>query len=144
VLWTDNHISLMPAEKREITATYRASGLGPESGRSKLVAGTWSSHAERREAFFQCGSMRWKRGPLRAAEKKAIVTKFRDWASFCSYASKSSCSSHLPTESACNRRRSGRCRGLGLIVRGLSVRGSISCAKLGKEQGCSPSPCSSP
>jgi exo-1,4-beta-D-glucosaminidase len=28
VLWEDNYISLMPAEKREITATYRASDLG--------------------------------------------------------------------------------------------------------------------
>ena len=30
VLWTDNYISLMPGEKREITATYRASGLGTQ------------------------------------------------------------------------------------------------------------------
>jgi exo-1,4-beta-D-glucosaminidase len=28
VLWEDNYISLMPAENREITATYRASDLG--------------------------------------------------------------------------------------------------------------------
>jgi len=28
VLWEDNYVSLLPGEKREITATYRASGLG--------------------------------------------------------------------------------------------------------------------
>jgi exo-1,4-beta-D-glucosaminidase len=28
VVWQDNYISLLPGEKREITATYRASGLG--------------------------------------------------------------------------------------------------------------------
>jgi exo-1,4-beta-D-glucosaminidase len=28
VLWQDNYVSLMPGEKREITATYRASELG--------------------------------------------------------------------------------------------------------------------
>ncbi len=28
VLWEDNYISLMPAENREITATYHASDLG--------------------------------------------------------------------------------------------------------------------
>ena len=28
VLWEDNYISLLPGEKREITATYRASELG--------------------------------------------------------------------------------------------------------------------
>jgi exo-1,4-beta-D-glucosaminidase len=29
VVWQDNYISLMPGEKRELTATYRASELGP-------------------------------------------------------------------------------------------------------------------
>ena len=28
VLWQDNYVSLLPGEKREITATYRASELG--------------------------------------------------------------------------------------------------------------------
>jgi exo-1,4-beta-D-glucosaminidase len=28
VLWEDNYISLLPGEKREVSATYRASGLG--------------------------------------------------------------------------------------------------------------------
>ena len=28
VVWEDNYISLMPGEKREVTATYRASELG--------------------------------------------------------------------------------------------------------------------
>ena len=28
VVWQDNYISLLPGEKREITATYRASSLG--------------------------------------------------------------------------------------------------------------------
>jgi exo-1,4-beta-D-glucosaminidase len=28
-VWQDNYISLMPGEKRELTATYRASELGP-------------------------------------------------------------------------------------------------------------------
>jgi exo-1,4-beta-D-glucosaminidase len=28
VLWQDNYISLLPGEKREITATYRAAELG--------------------------------------------------------------------------------------------------------------------
>ena len=28
VLWQDNYISLLPGEKREVTATYRASELG--------------------------------------------------------------------------------------------------------------------
>jgi exo-1,4-beta-D-glucosaminidase len=28
VVWEDNYISLMPGEKREVTATYRASKLG--------------------------------------------------------------------------------------------------------------------
>jgi len=28
VVWRDNYISLLPGEKREITATYRSSGLG--------------------------------------------------------------------------------------------------------------------
>jgi exo-1,4-beta-D-glucosaminidase len=28
VIWQDNYISLLPGEKREITATYRASKLG--------------------------------------------------------------------------------------------------------------------
>jgi exo-1,4-beta-D-glucosaminidase len=28
VLWQDNYISLLPGQKREITATYRASELG--------------------------------------------------------------------------------------------------------------------
>jgi exo-1,4-beta-D-glucosaminidase len=28
VVWQDNYISLLPGEKREITATYRASELG--------------------------------------------------------------------------------------------------------------------
>jgi hypothetical protein len=27
VLWEDNYVSLLPGEKREIMATYRASGL---------------------------------------------------------------------------------------------------------------------
>ena len=31
VLWQDNYISLLPGEKREITATYRASELGAAS-----------------------------------------------------------------------------------------------------------------
>jgi len=29
VVWQDNYVSLLPGEKREITATYRASSLGP-------------------------------------------------------------------------------------------------------------------
>jgi len=28
VIWQDNYISLLPGEKREVTATYRSSGLG--------------------------------------------------------------------------------------------------------------------
>ena len=28
VIWEDNYISLLPGEKREVTATYRASELG--------------------------------------------------------------------------------------------------------------------
>jgi exo-1,4-beta-D-glucosaminidase len=28
VIWQDNYISLLPGEKREVTATYRASELG--------------------------------------------------------------------------------------------------------------------
>jgi exo-1,4-beta-D-glucosaminidase len=28
VVWQDNYISLLPGEKREITATYRASSMG--------------------------------------------------------------------------------------------------------------------
>jgi exo-1,4-beta-D-glucosaminidase len=28
VIWQDNYVSLLPGEKREITATYRASELG--------------------------------------------------------------------------------------------------------------------
>jgi exo-1,4-beta-D-glucosaminidase len=28
VIWQDNYISLLPGEKREVTATYRASQLG--------------------------------------------------------------------------------------------------------------------
>jgi exo-1,4-beta-D-glucosaminidase len=28
VLWTDNYISLLPGEKRELAATYRVSALG--------------------------------------------------------------------------------------------------------------------
>jgi exo-1,4-beta-D-glucosaminidase len=28
VIWEDNYISLMPGEKREVTATYRTSELG--------------------------------------------------------------------------------------------------------------------
>ncbi len=28
VLWQDNYISLLPGEKREVTATYRAQGIG--------------------------------------------------------------------------------------------------------------------
>ena len=28
VVWEDNYISLLPGEKREVTATYRASELG--------------------------------------------------------------------------------------------------------------------
>jgi exo-1,4-beta-D-glucosaminidase len=31
VLWQDNYISLLPGEKREITATYRATELGRTS-----------------------------------------------------------------------------------------------------------------
>ena len=31
VLWQDNYVSLLPGEKREITATYRASELGGAS-----------------------------------------------------------------------------------------------------------------
>jgi len=31
VLWQDNYISLLPGEKREITATYRARELGARS-----------------------------------------------------------------------------------------------------------------
>ena len=30
VVWEDNYISLLPGEKREVTATYRASELGTE------------------------------------------------------------------------------------------------------------------
>ena len=29
VVWQDNYISLLPGEKREVSATYRASELGP-------------------------------------------------------------------------------------------------------------------
>jgi len=28
VVWTDNYVSLLPGEKREVTATYRPSELG--------------------------------------------------------------------------------------------------------------------
>ncbi len=40
VLWQDNYISLMPGEKREITATYRASDLG--NGKPRVEVGGWN------------------------------------------------------------------------------------------------------
>ncbi len=35
VVWEDNYISLLPGEKREVTATYRASELGAAKASSK-------------------------------------------------------------------------------------------------------------
>jgi exo-1,4-beta-D-glucosaminidase len=29
VIWEDNYVTLLPGEKREVNATYRASALGP-------------------------------------------------------------------------------------------------------------------
>ena len=42
VVWEDNYISLMPGEKREVSASYRASELGGAKPSSRLAAGTWS------------------------------------------------------------------------------------------------------
>ena len=41
VLWQDNYISLLPGERREVTATYRAQELGQRSRRWKSAGGTW-------------------------------------------------------------------------------------------------------
>jgi len=40
VVWQDNYISLLPGEKREITATYRASELGP--AKASVEVGGWN------------------------------------------------------------------------------------------------------
>ncbi len=42
VIWEDNYISLLPGEKREITASYRASELGWAKPRLKSAGGTSS------------------------------------------------------------------------------------------------------
>jgi exo-1,4-beta-D-glucosaminidase len=40
VVWQDNYISLLPGEKREVTATYRASGLG--AAKPEVEASGWN------------------------------------------------------------------------------------------------------
>ena len=40
VVWQDNYISLLPGEKREITATYRASSLG--AAKPELEVSGWN------------------------------------------------------------------------------------------------------
>ncbi len=40
VVWEDNYISLMPGEKREVTATYRASALG--IAKAAVEVGGWN------------------------------------------------------------------------------------------------------
>jgi len=40
VVWQDNYISLLPGEKREITATYRASGL--DGAEAEVAVSGWN------------------------------------------------------------------------------------------------------
>ena len=40
VIWEDNYISLLPGEKREVTATYRASELG--AAKAAVEVGGWN------------------------------------------------------------------------------------------------------
>ncbi len=40
VVWQDNYISLLPGEKREITATYRNSALGAK--KAEVEASGWN------------------------------------------------------------------------------------------------------
>ena len=40
VIWQDNYISLLPGEKREITATYRARSLG--EAQPKIEVSGWN------------------------------------------------------------------------------------------------------
>jgi Exo-beta-D-glucosaminidase Ig-fold domain len=47
VLWEDNYVSLMPGEKLRSRQAIMPVLSVPRSPRSKLVAGTWSSHIER-------------------------------------------------------------------------------------------------
>lgn len=44
VLWEDNYVSLLPGERRELTATYRAKDLG--GARPSLAVGGWNVPAE--------------------------------------------------------------------------------------------------
>jgi exo-1,4-beta-D-glucosaminidase len=47
VIWEDNYISLLPGEKREVTATYRASALGANAaGRPDAVVEVKGWNAE--------------------------------------------------------------------------------------------------
>ena len=44
VVWEDNYISLLPGEKREVTATYRTSELGTAKPVVRSAAGTWNKY----------------------------------------------------------------------------------------------------
>ena len=42
VVWEDNYISLLPGEKRKISASYRSSELGTAKAAVEVSGGTWS------------------------------------------------------------------------------------------------------
>ena len=42
VIWEDNYISLLPGEKRELTATYRAAAIGTAKPTLKSAVGTYT------------------------------------------------------------------------------------------------------